>query len=58
MIRKAELYNNAAPNDGKAPADYSAGAFLVGGDGFEPSKLTTTDLQSVPFGRSGILPYI
>ena len=32
--------------------------FLVGGDGFEPSKSVTTDLQSAPFGHSGILPYI
>ena len=30
---------------------------LVGEDGFEPSKSVTTDLQSAPFGRSGILPY-
>ena len=30
--------------------------FLVGGDGFEPSKSLTTDLQSAPFGHSGILP--
>ena len=29
---------------------------LVGEDGFEPSKSVTTDLQSAPFGRSGILP--
>ena len=31
---------------------------MVGEDGFEPSKLEATDLQSAPFGRSGILPYI
>ena len=30
---------------------------LVGEDGFEPSKLKATDLQSAPFGHSGILPY-
>ena len=29
---------------------------LVDGDGFEPSKSTTTDLQSAPFGRSGTHP--
>ena len=29
---------------------------LVEGDGFEPSKAQLTDLQSVPFGRSGIPP--
>ena len=31
--------------------------FLVGAGGFEPPKSLTTDLQSAPFGRSGILPY-
>ena len=31
--------------------------FLVGDDGFEPSKLKATDLQSAPFGHSGTLPY-
>ena len=30
---------------------------LVGEGGFEPPKLKATDLQSAPFGRSGILPY-
>ncbi len=30
---------------------------LVGEDGFEPSKLNATDLQSAPFGHSGTLPY-
>ena len=29
---------------------------LVEGEGFEPSKLKATDLQSVPFDRSGIPP--
>ena len=32
--------------------------YLVGRDGFEPSKSSTTDLQSAPFGRSGISPYM
>ena len=32
--------------------------FLVGEGGFEPPKQVATDLQSVPFGRSGILPYV
>ena len=27
---------------------------LVEGDGFEPSNAVQTDLQSAPFGRSGI----
>ena len=31
--------------------------FLVGRGGFEPPKSKTSDLQSDPFGRSGICPY-
>ena len=34
-----------------------AACALVGEDGFEPSKLEATDLQSAPFGHSGTLPY-
>ena len=30
---------------------------LVGEGGFGPPKSVTTDLQSAPFGRSGIPPY-
>ena len=30
---------------------------MVEGGGFEPPKSMTTDLQSVPFGHSGNLPY-
>ena len=30
--------------------------FLVGEAGFGPAKSVTTDLQSAPFGRSGIPP--
>ena len=30
---------------------------MVEGDGFEPSKAQLTDLQSAPFGHSGIPPY-
>ena len=29
----------------------------MGGEGFEPSKALLTDLQSAPFGHSGIHPY-
>ncbi len=29
---------------------------MVGGGGFEPPKAMPTDLQSVPFGHSGIHP--
>ena len=28
------------------------------GEGFEPSKAVPTDLQSAPFGHSGIHPYV
>ena len=28
----------------------------MGGEGFEPSKAVPADLQSVPFGHSGIHP--
>ena len=31
---------------------------MVVGEGFEPSKSLTTDLQSVPFGRSGTPPIL
>ena len=31
--------------------------FLVGRGGFEPPKAVPTDLQSAPFGHSGIFPY-
>ena len=31
---------------------------MVAGDGFEPSKASLADLQSAPFDRSGIQPYI
>ena len=30
----------------------------MGGEGFEPSKALLTDLQSAPFGLSGIHPYL
>ena len=32
------------------------GRKMVVGDGFEPSKHSAADLQSAPFGRSGIPP--
>ena len=34
------------------------GLFLVGEDGFEPSKRNAADLQSVPFGHSGTPPNV
>ena len=37
--------------------DANASRVLVGEGGFEPPKLKAADLQSVPFGHSGTLPY-
>ena len=31
---------------------------LLGGGGFEPPKQFAADLQSVPFGHSGIRPFV
>ena len=33
------------------------GSYLVGDGGFETTKAVKADLQSVPFGHSGNLPY-
>ena len=41
----------------KKSACKASGFFLVGEDGFEPSKRNAADLQSVPFGHSGTPPY-
>ena len=38
-------------------AEHKARFFVVGEGGFGPPKSVTTDLQSAPFGRSGIPPY-
>ena len=48
------------PNTHYAEKDQSEriGLFLVGEDGFDPSKRYAADLQSVPFGHSGTPPYI
>ena len=53
-----KLHCLKSPNKTKTPFAICKQDFLVGRDGFEPSKSWTTDLQSVPFGRSGISPYI
>ncbi len=36
----------------------AANTIMVEGGGFEPPKASPTDLQSVPFGRSGTPPHI
>ena len=60
--RQARLHQSLAyhfrirPNAEKVRCE-SIGLFLVGEDGFEPSKRNAADLQSVPFGHSGTPPY-
>ncbi len=39
-------------------AYYISVSFEMGGGGFEPPKQFAADLQSVPFGHSGIHPYV
>ena len=39
------------------PTSRNLSVFLVGEGGFEPPKALPADLQSVPFGHSGIPPY-
>ena len=42
----------------KKTSSYELVFFVVGEDGFEPSKRYAADLQSVPFGHSGTPPYL
>ncbi len=65
--RAVKILNSIAPNPKNAKkvwiqkttrANTRVEARLVEGDGFEPSKSSTTDLQSAPFGRSGIPPNV
>ena len=49
------IHTHAKKKNRQTPEGFAC--FLVGEDGFEPSKLEATDLQSAPFGHSGILPY-
>ena len=45
-----------APAANKKPSHKDSVSYLVGEAGFGPAKSVTTDLQSAPFGRSGIPP--
>ena len=54
-VSKSRLSN--PPSNTKVPTPYGVGTFVVGEDGFEPSKRNAADLQSVPFGHSGTPPY-
>ena len=57
-LAKSRLSNPSSkcPNAEKDQSE-RIGLFLVGEDGFEPSKRYAADLQSVPFGHSGTPPY-
>ncbi len=46
-------YKKAFPFHEKAALPFTEG---LGREGFEPSKTSSTDLQSAPFDRSGISP--
>ena len=37
---------------------YTCKPYVMDGEGFEPSKASPADLQSVPFGHSGIHPWM
>ena len=50
------IHTHAKKKNRQTPEGFAC--FLVGEDGFEPSKLEATDLQSAPFGHSGTLPYL
>ena len=56
LHRSLAFYFRIRPNAEKVRCE-SIGLFLVGEDGFEPSKRNAADLQSVPFGHSGTPPY-
>ena len=50
-------YHSQNCQDKTKKSPQKSASFLVGEGGFEPPKLEATDLQSAPFGHSGILPY-
>ncbi len=54
---KAAQLPYSLPDINKKPDARSGFLFMVGEAGFGPAKSVTTDLQSAPFGRSGIPPY-
>ena len=56
-VSKSRLSNPSSPNTKKNESKSNdLLSFLVGEDGFEPSKRNAADLQSVPFGHSGTPP--
>ena len=57
LRRSQELTFESAFSDKKVQHRKMLNLFLVGEGGFEPPKALLTDLQSAPFGHSGIPPY-
>ncbi len=56
-IAKSRLSNPISSPTTKKTSSFELVFFVVGEDGFEPSKRYAADLQSVPFGHSGTPPY-
>ena len=56
LRRSQELTFESAFSDKKVQHRKMLNLFLVGEGGFEPPKALLTDLQSAPFGHSGIPP--
>ena len=54
----ARCHTHSPSSNGIEKTQSVTAFFLVGEAGFEPAKSWTTDLQSAPFGRSGIPPYL
>lgn len=50
------IHTHAKKKNRQTPEGFAC--FLVGEDGFEPSKRNVTDLQSAPFGLSGTPPFL
>ena len=58
ILSKSELIR-AVSEKKKRSRDFHRNSLIIKvvvGDGFEPSKAVLADLQSAPFGRSGIPP--
>ena len=55
-VSKSRLSNPMSSPTTKKTSSYELVFFVVGEDGFEPSKRNAADLQSVPFGHSGTPP--
>ena len=60
IMERSSIIPRSHPNQRPIPLTFSSlqvFATKMGGGGFEPPKQVAADLQSVPFGHSGIRPY-